>query len=226
MRKRMYLLLLCVLCCAAGVSGCRRKPIETEPETQTETTSETQTETQKQIETQKQSETQKAEKTQPETVKKTTVTPSTQTPQTNAQTTTPMTESETPQTQATEAPSQACPYCGVWYYTTLYADGTSDYSNHVAAEEAYINSSNYTDPSYDPNQYYTDNAGNQYAQCEYCFQYISTTPDASGYSPYAEHVAAEAAYAASQANQDYVQCPYCGNWVTQSEYQEHMANGW
>lgn len=221
MKKKIRTALLLTLSCTLVFSGCRRKPVETEPETQkqTETESETkQTETEKETETQKattkQTETQKA--TTKQTEAKTTVTPS------QAQTTAPQTE-----TQQTEAPATAqCPYCGYWYYTSTYQDGTSDYSIHVASEEAAIQAS--TDASsYDSSDYYTGTDGTQYAQCQYCFQWFSTAADASGYSPYSEHVAQESAYAAQMGYEaEYVQCPNCGNWVTPSEYNEHIANGW
>ena len=152
-------------------------------------------------------------------------------PQTQAQTQ-PQTQ---PQTQATQAQSSSqCQYCGGWFYTTPYADGTSDYTNHVAQEEAYLisiggtpGSSNNTQSGYDSSQYYTDNSGGQYGQCQYCFQWFSTYTDASGYSEYSQHVAQESAYAASMGMQaEYIQCPNCGAWVTPSEYETHIANGW
>ncbi|MDO4345619.1 MAG: hypothetical protein Q4C50_12555, partial [Eubacteriales bacterium] len=136
------------------------------------------------------------------------------------------TATETPQTAATEPPSQPCPYCGTWYYTTPYADGTSDYSIHVAAEEQAAQASQDALNGIYTTDYQTTADGSLYAQCPYCFQWFSDMADQSGYSPYAQHVAAESAYAAQIANEEYVQCPYCGNWVTQSEYQDHMNVGW
>ncbi|MDO5539761.1 MAG: hypothetical protein Q4F83_06770 [Eubacteriales bacterium] len=200
MKKHICQLLLVSFCCMACFSGCRRKPVETE--TQSETETQTQPETIKQTETQKQSETKKA-----------TVTPNSVTAQTDAPT----------QTQTTEPASQQCPYCGNWYYIATYADGTSDYSIHVAAEEQAQQS---VPDDYDPSQYYTGNDGTEYAQCEYCYQWFSTAQDANGYSPYADHVAAESAYAAMQQQEEYVQCPVCGNWVTASEYQDHVTYGY
>lgn len=213
MKKRILQLLLFSFCCTVCFSGCRRKPTETETQSETETQKQTetikQTETEKQTETKKQTETQKQSET-----KKATVTPNTVAPQTNA----------TEQTQATEPASQQCPYCGNWYYIATYADGTSDYSLHVAAEEQAQQS---VPDDYDPSQYYTGNDGTEYAQCEYCYQWFSTAQDASGYSPYADHVAAESAYAAMQQPQEeYVQCPVCGNWVTPTEYQDHVTYGY
>ena len=215
-----------------ALSGCRRKPVETEPatETQSETQTEAQTETKKeteaQTETAKQTQPQTEKKTVQQTEKKVTVTPTqpqTQVqvqPQTQPQTTAPQTEA--PQTEAS-APAQ-CPYCGGWFSTAgQETAGTSEYSSHVAQEEAYIASQN----GYDPSQYQTANDGTQYAQCQYCFQWFSTTPDASGYSPYSEHVAIESAYAAQIGLEaEYVQCPNCGGWVTPAEYDVHIANGW
>lgn len=219
MKARKYMLLLLALCCIAGFSGCRRAPAETE--TSSETVKETTSETEKVTETQKQT-TEKQTETQQQTVKKTSVTPSTQTPQTAA--------SET-QAQTTESATQQCPYCYSWFSTTLQADGTSEYSTHVAAEESYLqsiqSSTNAADNSYtDDYNYQTGADGNLYAQCPYCFQWFSDTADAGGYSQYADHVAAEAAYAAQIAGEDLVQCPNCGNWVTPEEYQDHINNGW
>lgn len=213
MKKSIFRMLLFAACFTACFSGCRRKPVETE--TQSETESQTQSETSKATETQQQSETKKQAETQKQSEKKkqTTVkTPTVSVPQTQT--------TEAVQTPTTEPPSQQCPYCGNWYYTSLYADGTSDYSNHVAAEEQ--NAFNDSDST----QYYTGDDGTEYAQCPYCFQWFSTLPDASGYTPYGEHIAAESAYAAQQAQEEYYQCPNCGNWVTASEYQDHITNGW
>lgn len=220
MKQRTWRLFLLSACCMVCFSGCRRKITEPETETQiqsetiTETQSETITEIQKQPETKKQPETEK--KATAQNPKTTAAKPVTQTPATQA----PATEAV--QTPTTEPPSQQCPYCGYWYYTTSYGDGTSDYSNHVAAEEAQLAASE----DYDASQYYTGNDGVEYAQCPYCYQWFSTAQDATGYSPYSDHVAAEAAYAAQQSQEEYYQCPYCGNWVTAYEYQEHIANGW
>lgn len=219
MKKYTQAVFLLALCCAVGLSGCRRKltPEELQSETASETKQEVITEqvTETQTFTQKQTQAQ----TQRQTAAKTTVTPNTQ-KQTQKQT----------QAQTTEAPAQTqqCPYCGNWFSTTISADGTSEYSSHVAQEEAYAKTTEATNSasSYDGSDYQTGSDGTLYAQCPYCFQWFSDAPDASGYSPYADHVAAEAAYAAQQQNEDYVQCPNCGNWVTQEEYQEHIANGW
>lgn len=218
MRKRIQWLLLIMVCCTLVLPGCRRKPIETESETETQSETVTEKKTEKPTEkkTEKQSETQR------QTNKRTTVTPNStaQTPQSNTQ----VSETQPSETQApqTNAASQQCPYCYGWFSTASLEDGSSEYSNHVAQEEAYIASQG----GYDSSSYYTDGSGVQYAQCEYCFQWFSTAADASGYSPYSDHVAAEAAYAAQIANAEYVQCPNCGNWVTQSEYNDHINNGW
>lgn len=222
MRKRIHWLLLVMVCCALILPGCRRKPIETE----TETTSETETESETNTEKQTKKETEKQSETQRQTNKRTTVTPNstTQTPQTNTQASETQAQTQAAETNApaTEASSQQCPYCYGWYSTASTGDGSSEYSSHVAQEEAYIASQS----GYDPNSYYIDNNGGQYAQCEYCFQWFSTAADASGYSPYADHVAAEAAYAAQSGYEEYIQCPYCGNWVTQSDYNDHITYGW
>lgn len=207
----MRCLLLLSFCSLICLSGCRRKPIE--PQTETQTQKQTQSETEKQTETKKQTETRKQTETKKKTETQKATAAATPTPQT-----------EQVQAPPTAPPSQQCPYCGNWYYTTAYADGTSDYSNHVAEEEQAAIPSDY-----DPSQYYTGNDGTEYAQCQYCFQWFSTVPDASGYSQYADHVAAEAAYAATlseQQQEDYVQCPNCVTWVTGSEYQDHIANGY
>lgn len=221
MKARKYMLLLLALCCLVGFSGCRRAPAETE--TSSETVKETTSETAKVTETQKQT-TEKQTETQQQTVKKTSVTPSTQTPQTQTA------ASET-QAQTTENAAQQCPYCYNWFSTTLQADGTSEYSTHVAAEESYLqsiqSSTNAADDSYtDDYNYQTGADGNLYAQCPYCFQWFPDTTNAGGYSQYADHVAAEVAYAAQIAGEDLVQCPNCGNWVTPEEYQDHINNGW
>lgn len=222
MKKRARILLLLMLSCTLTLSGCRRKPIETEMQTESETQSETLSEKETEKETQKTTKTQ-TEPTEKETQKQTSkVTVSPTQPQTQKQ-------SETQaQTQAQEQSSSQCQYCGGWFYTTPNADGTSDYSNHVAQEEAYIASiGGTTNSGSDSSQYYTDNSGSQYAQCQYCFQWFSTASDANGYSEYSQHVAAEAAYAASMGmTAEYVQCPNCGAWVTPSEYDTHIANGW
>lgn len=216
MKKRILRLFLFSVCCTICFSGCRRKIAE--PETQSET--QTQSETTAESETQKQSETKK----QPETEKKAaTQKTATQKPKTAAAK--PVTQApatEAAQTPTTEPPSQQCPYCGNWYYTTPYGDGTSDYSNHVAAEEAQLAAPD----DYDSSQYYMGDDGIEYAQCPYCYQWFSTAQDSTGYSPYADHVAAESAYAMQQSQEEYYQCPNCGNWVTAYEYQEHIANGW
>lgn len=219
MKKRTHILLLLLLGCTLAFTGCRRKPIETESETQSETQTETETETQTEKTTKVQTEAETEKETQKQT-NKVTVSP-----------TQPQTQSETQaQTQAqTEAQQSAqCQYCGGWFYTTTNSDGTSDYSNHVAQEEAYLASiGGSSDSDYDASQYYTDDSGSQYAQCQYCFQWFSTTSDSSGYSEYSQHVAQESAYAASMGMvAEYVQCPNCGAWVTPSEYDTHIANGW
>lgn len=222
MRKRIQWLLLIMVCCTLVLPGCRRKPIETESETETQSETVTEKKTEKLTEkaTEKQSETQQ------QTTKRTTVTPNStaQTPQTDTQAATTASETQPSETQApqTDAASQQCPYCYNWFSTASLEDGSSEYSSHVAQEEAYIASQG----GYDSSSYYTDGSGVQYAQCEYCFQWFSTAADASGYSPYADHIAAETAYAMQNNNEEYVQCPNCGNWVTQSEYNDHIANGW
>ncbi len=214
MRKKFYSVLLLTLSCTLIFSGCRRKPIETEKETETET--ETQTETES--ETAKQTEKETEKETTKQTEKKTTVAAQTQT------TVTAQTNAVQTETQQTEAPSSSqCPYCGNWFYTTVGEDGTSDYSRHIAAEEADAEDIS----AYDESTYSTGTDGVTYAQCQYCFQWFSTVPDESGYSPYNQHVAQESAYAAQMGyDAEYVQCPYCGNWVTSSEYDVHIANGW
>lgn len=224
MKRRAQLFLMIALC-IAGASGCRRKPIETESQapTEAETQSEPQTETGKATEPL----TEKITEKESETQKKTT-------------TPTRVTANKTQKNTAAGAATQACPYCGNSFSTTAAADGSSEYSAHVAQEEAYIRSigkdpATYlssgsagtgTQSSSDSSGYQTGSDGTLYAQCPYCFQWFSDAADASGYSPYAEHIAAEAAYANQQSNEDYVQCPNCGNWVTQDEYQEHINNGW
>lgn len=219
MKKRGCTILILMLGCTIALSGCRRKPVETEPatETQSETQTETKKETEKQTETAKQTQPQTEKETVKQTEKKVTVTPTQ--PQTQAQT---QPQTTAPQTEAS-APAQ-CPYCGGWFSTAgQETSGTSEYSSHVAQEEAYIASQN----GYDSSQYQTSSDGTQYAQCQYCFQWFSTTPDASGYSPYSEHVAIESAYAAQIGLEaEYFQCPNCGTWVTASEYDVHIANGW
>lgn len=219
MKKRGCTILLLMLGCTMALSGCRRKPVETEPatETQSETQTETKKETEVQTETAKQTQPQTEKKTVKQTEKKVTVTPTQ--PQTQAQT---QPQTTAPQTEAS-APAQ-CPYCGGWFSTAgQETGGTSEYRSHVDQEEAYIASLN----GYDSSQYQTGNDGTQYAQCQYCFQWLSTTPDASGYSPYSEHVAIESAYAAQiGAEAEYYQCPNCGTWVTPAEYDVHIANGW
>ncbi len=210
MKKRMQLLWLIALCLVLTLAGCRRKPIETESETQSETEKATEklteweTETTKltQPATERQSETKK--ETAKKTTKKTSVTPST-----------------TKQTEAVA--TQMCPYCGNSFSTVAGADGSSPYSTHVAQEEAYINSQQGGE---DTPGYQTGSDGNLYAQCPYCYQWFLDVADESGYSPYADHVAAESAYANQEAEEDYVQCPNCGNWVTPEEYQQHISNGW
>ncbi len=240
MKKRMHWLLLTLVCCALVLPGCRRKPIETE--TQTETQSETESETESKTEKAAKKESEK----QSETNKRKTVSPNSstsnapRTPSTNQKQSETQAQSET--TAPTEAPAQeytynTCPYCGGSFSTNLLDDGTSEYSNHVAQEEAYIdyingtsgntNSNSNTNPDYDS----SDDGGQfdstgQYGQCNYCFQWFSTVPDASGYSPYANHVAAEEAYAMQNSHEKYLLCPNCGNWVTQSDYNDHIANGW
>lgn len=221
MKKRARILLLLMLSCTLTLSGCRRKPIETEMQTESETQSETLSEKETEKETQKTTKAQTEPETEKETQKQTSkVTVSPTQPQTQKQ-------SET-QAQTQDQSSSQCQYCGGWFYTTPNADGTSDYSNHVAQEEAYIASiGGTTNSGSDSSQYYTDNSGSQYAQCQYCFQWFSTASDANGYSEYSQHVAAEAAYAASMGmTAEYVQCPNCGAWVTPSEYDTHIANGW
>lgn len=232
MKKRMHWLLLMLVCCAIVLPGCRRKPIETE--TQTETQTETESETEKKTEKQ----TEKKSEKQTETNKRKTVSPNSSTNNAPRTPGTNQTQSET--TATTEASAQentydTCPYCGGSFSTTLLADGTSEYSSHVAQEEAYIDYINGTsgNTTTDPNQNYdsSDDGGQfdstgQYGQCTYCFQWFSTVPDASGYSPYANHIAAEEAYAMQNSQEEYLQCPNCGNWVTQSDYNDHIANGW
>lgn len=200
-----FLIAMCTLCAA----GCRRKPITAETQAQTEAeTQSVQQETEAVTEaateqaTEKESETQKQQAKKPTTI------------------TANKTQKSTENTDPT-ATAQACPYCGNQFSTAPNADGSSEYSAHVAQEEAYIESI-----GGDVSDYQTGSDGTLYAQCPYCFQWFSDAPDASGYSPYAEHVAAETAYANQMANEDYVQCPNCGNWVTQSEYQQHIAYGW
>lgn len=225
MKKRMRQLLMLLVCCALLLPGCRRKPIETETQTETETETKKETETEKKTEkpTEKQSETKR------ETTKRTTVSPNSSTNNAPRTPSTNQAQSES-QAQTSAASYDYCPYCGGSFSTTLSSDGASEYSSHVAQEEAYIasinNGSGSTNQDYgsdDGGQY--DSSG-QYAQCNYCFQWFSTAADASGYSPYADHIAAETAYAMQTGQEEYVQCPNCGNWVTPSDYNDHIANGW
>lgn len=252
----MRFLLLAVLCLSVGLSGCRRKPIETE--TQEETASETQTEKSKTTETEKQSEDQTeagTKKTTSNTAKKTTtVTPSSiaANPVASPKPSSSAKPSPSPK-PAAQTQTQVCPYCAGSFSTVAGADGSSEYSSHVAQEEAYIraiggdpatyqsgsqnsgtdgsqggssdNQGSGTDGGWS-GDYEVGSDGSLYAQCPYCFQWFSDTADSTGYSPYAQHVAAEAAYYNQQSNEEYVQCPICGNWVTQSEYQVHQTNGW
>lgn len=252
MRRRIRLLLLAVLCLSIGLSGCRRKPIETETQKET-AASETQTEkdagTEKQSESKTEKTTESGTKKTPQSTaqKHTTVTPSSITPK----------PSSSPQKSPSPSPkgqTQTCPYCAGSFSTVTGADGSSEYSSHVAQEEAYIRAiggdpATYQSgvPSSTPDSsqgngsggqtggttgngdwsgYQTGDDGTLYAQCPYCFQWFSDTADSTGYSPYAQHVAAETAYLNQQGGEEYVQCPICGNWVTQSDYQVHQANGW
>lgn len=222
-KRRVHAFLLLALGCSLIFSGCRRKPVETESETtsETETETETEKETEKQSETKKETEKQKQSETQKQTEKKTTVTP-------NTTVQTPTSETTAPQTEAAAAATDQCPYCYNWFSTAQNADGSSEYSTHVAAEKAYAEQNNYSganDNDYDPSEYYTDPYGGEYAQCGYCGQWFSTAADDTGYSPYSEHVANEAAYAAQMSASNYVQCPYCGYWVSEADYEYHTANG-
>ncbi|MDO4523396.1 MAG: hypothetical protein Q4B57_09670 [Eubacteriales bacterium] len=217
MKKRVCILLL-ALTVSLALSGCRRRPIETEAQTETETISETETETKKETETEKET----VKQTEKKASSKTTVAPKTTT-QTLPQS--PITTSQTPQSETTaqtEAPaSSQCPYCGQWFSSAITADGSSEYSNHVYYEQ---NAGD--DSAYDSSGYYTGSDGAQYAQCPYCFQSFSTAADESGYSPYSEHVAQESAYAATLDDGTYTQCPYCGLWLGSDDYADHIANGW
>ncbi len=206
MKQRTLLLFLAALC-ALGASGCRRKPIVTETQAQTETAKELATEAASETEalakatetvTEKESETEK----QPTKIRAN------------------LTQKETEQSEMAVA-TQNCPYCGNPFSTVAGSDGISEYDAHVAQEEAYIDAI-----GGDASDYQTGADGTLYAQCPYCFQWFSDAPGADGYSAYAEHVAAESAYANQMANEEYVQCPNCGNWVTQSEYQDHINGGW
>ena len=232
MKKGYRLLFLLAFSLTLLLSGCRRTPIETETEVQTET--ETETETEKQTEKKKETEKETEKQTEKQTTKqteKTTVSPNTSnsavTPQTNQNT----------DTNATSM----CPYCYNYFSTQTGADGSSVYSSHVAQEEAYLisiggtpitgssgtgSSGSGDNNSSDSDTSYSDTNNGGYAQCEYCFQWFSTDPGVSGYSPYSEHVAAEAAYSAQSYEQDYYQCPNCGNWVTYTEYQYHISGGY
>lgn len=237
MRKTWKYLLLIAASSAFLLTGCRRQPIETE----SETNSETQTEkiTEKQTEKSTEKITEKSTGKQTETEKKTSSSGSANKTNNQSSQKTSVAPSET---NATESSStQICPYCYQSFSTVQNADGTSEYSIHYAQEKAYADmygiqpssdsadssssdgTNNYDSSSSDSSY---DN-GYAYDQCPYCGQWFSTAPDASGYSPYGEHLAAESAYAASSAaqqGQQYQECPYCGQWLDPVTYQDHVAN--
>ena len=96
-------------------------------------------------------------------------------------------------------------------------------NNSSSSSDSTADSDNTADSSYN----YDYNSGYASDQCPYCGQWFSTAPDASGYSPYGEHLAAESAYAATYAaeqGQQYQECPYCGQWLDSATYQDHITN--
>ena len=187
MKKTWKLMLLLAVSSTLLLSGCRRKPVATETETETETQTETETET----ETEKITEKQTERKTAASSTKK----PSTS--QTEKKTSVQPNETNTNKnnTSANSSATQTCPYCYQSFSTTPDSDGSSEYSRHYAQEKAYadmygIQPDDTSSDSTSSDSSSSSGSSDSYAQCPYCYQWFSTTPDASGYSPYGEHEAA------------------------------------
>lgn len=220
MKKFTYLLLLLSLSSVVLFSGCRRKPIEQiEIITETESESETEIETETESETETEAETKKAKNTKKQTTQK----EKTKTEkETDKKTVTPSTPANPSGTT-----SDMCPYCFGTFSTIPNGDGSSEYSEHVAAEEAYIeymkSQGLYTDPSPSANTNNYNNAGS--AQCTYCWGWFSTD-STYGYSEYSQHMAMEEANAYQQNQIQYTQCPYCGLYIDPVSYQDHVTYGY
>ncbi len=233
MNKVIKVLFLLSLSSVLLLSGCRRKPVEqteqqTEKQTETETEKVTETEkqTEKETETEKQTQKQTERQTQKSTEKQTEKPAATQNKQTesNKKTVTPT----NPTTPSAAGTGGQCPYC----YGTFDA---SEYAEHVAAEEAYIEYMKSqgvymeTAPAQTPNNGYDTGNNTGYdtgsAQCPYCYGFFSTD-STYGYSEYSQHLAAEEANSYQDSAVEYTQCPYCGLWIDPYSYQDHITYGY
>lgn len=214
MKHTWKLMFLLAISSSLLLSGCRRKPVETEVVTEKQT----------EKLTERESETEKI--TEKQTEKKTSAS-SSQTKKTSVQPNENVNKQNT--SAADNSPKQACPYCYQNFSTKTDADGTSEYSRHYAQEKAYADLYGIQPGGATSDDTTTDNSSSgssDYAQCPYCYQWFSTTPDTSGYSPYGEHEAAEAAYNATSSTQQYQECPYCGLWLDSNTYLDHITNGY
>ena len=229
------MLLLLSLSSTLLLSGCRRKPVDpVQPQTETETQKMTETETEKTTEkvTEKVTEKQTEKVTEKQTEK-----PAAK-PATEKQTD----KKQPTSTKTTVAPSQpvnpspngggatnTCPYCCGSFSTVPGADGVSEYTSHVGAEEAYIeytkSQGTYTDPNAGATTPSNQYGGTATAQCPYCWGWYSTD-STYGYSEYSQHLAAEEANSYQQSTVEYTQCPYCGLWIDPYSYQDHITYGY
>lgn len=230
MKRKTGIILMLTLCLSLSLFGCRRKARETESETQTETVTEKKTEKETEKETQK-STTKTTEKTTEKKTsasskntsgtEKTTVKPSTVTPNTSGS------------SNSAAYPTQQCPYCYQQISTAPNGDGTTVYSVHVAQEKSWADTYGYGNtPATEPQQSSTNsNTGDDSAQCPYCYQWFSVSD-----GTYASHVASEANTANTGASTtpntegsgtvEYIQCPNCGNvYPSGNAYNNHVCAG-
>lgn len=236
MKKHLKVVLLLSLSSMFLLSGCRRKPIEeiqmmTEVITETETATEKLTEaaTEKKVKKdKKQAET--AVQTEVQTEAQTEKKANTQKRKANKQTE-KSTESESAKSTvkpSTPAPSQGisgdsdiCPYCGGSFSTYIGESGSSEYSEHVGQEEAYISYMNGQGGYTGQSDAGTASGGAGTSQCPYCWQWFDND-NTWGYSEYQLHIQAE------EAGQqvEYNPCPYCGLWLEPGTLNDHIANGY